>query len=106
MGESLASLAAVEHDVPLMPPLPPLPTNSSNVVCRAKTPPVVAAGGASAPKKMMTSKDANSMVQKNPNKTKAAGHAKTSAPKKKILSKAKIKRGSFYQYSSHSCCNI
>ena len=45
--------------------------------------------GESASKKIMTSKDANLVGQKNTTKTKAARHTKTSAPKKKTTSKRK-----------------
>ena len=83
-------LAAVESDGPLILMLSPPPDESSNVACCAETSPIVAAAGASAPKKMTTSKDANSMGQKTPtNKRKSAGHAKISAPKMKKTSKVK-----------------
>ena len=110
-GESLAALVAVERDGPLLPLLPllsptlsTLPTNvarcaKTSLVATAdgesapkETPPVATAAGESAPKKKMTSKDENSMGQKDPAKSKVAGYAKTSAPKKKQTSKEKISK--------------
>ena len=111
MGESLAALVAVESNGPLLPLLPllsptlsTLPTNvarcaETSLVATAdgesapkETPPVATAAGESAPKKKMTSKDENSMGQKDPAKSKVAGYAKTSAPKMEQTSKTKTSK--------------